>query len=373
MKLQHLIFILGTLLASSIHAEEIDSSDVVPAEVSGAIDDSTAGEPTPVTSRAQDVLKTDDNAISDLINVGLRIDPGLIIGSPIQQGFVINSVRLTLFGTSDRFDYRLSLGQTREFAAALIPQMTAVEAYVRGNAFKEPGEFDEYRLQAKIGMFTPSFHPYWSPDLSDVDINDYSLAHRDVLIGRDLGAELKYQNKEVGFSGGFGAFNGSGITTINSNNTKAFTVFLRQQMGTSQSNVAIGLSGYWLGQSTRGGVNFKSNALGMGYTELSLFDSRLKVVIEYFGGTFEDSTRRMTVSGGALWGWFQLFEGARLFARIETLSGSPVGNSLGFDHLVMGPIFDLNRSLKLFTHFETVKYEDGNTENQMIFRLRLNL
>lgn len=344
------------------------------AESEGADDASPAIEETPAEVKNVPVdLKSNEPDATELLNVGIRLDPGLTVGSPIQQGFLLNSARLTLFGTSDRFDYRLSLGQTREFSGALIPQMTPVEAYIRANAWREPGEFDEYRLQATFGMFTPSFHPYWSPDLSDIDVNDYSVAHRAVFIGRDLGAELKYQNRAAGFSGGIGAFNGSGITTINSNNTKAFTAFARTEWGRPGSSIAFGLSGYWLGQSSRGGVNFKSNTLALGYTEINILDSRLKFVMEYFGGVFEDSTRRLNISGGAVWSWFELWEGTRLFARVESLSSSPIGNSLGFDHLVVGPIFDLSRTLKLYTHFDTLKYEDGTSQSQVLFRLRLNL
>lgn len=317
----------------------------------------------------EDVLEPATNVLQ-LLKIGVRIDPGLSLGSPTQQGFALNSVRLSLSGDlNETFDYRLSFGQTREFSSALIPQITPVEAYLTA---KSPRFGILPALKARVGLFTPSFHPLWSPDLSDLDIIDYSAAHRDLFIGRDLGLEAAFSSSSTGFTLGGGIFNGIGPTTINSNSTKAFLGFVRQQWG-KESYFALGASGYWLGQSAIGSINYKANSMGLVYFDVNLARPGVRLVGEMLYGTFEDSTRTTRPSGGGVTAWAKIIEGIRLYLRYSEISSSPVGSGLGRQQWLGGPVFDLAPEIKLFAHYEVLRYSDRSIENQFLLRFRLNL
>ena len=348
-----------------VRAEDtpLDGPDEVPSEAQA-------------TAAIEDEKKAIDPVLlTEVLNIGLRMDPGFAVGSPVQQGFTLNSARVSLFGEMGLFDYRFSLGQTREFSGALLPQMTPVEAYLQASLLGASGPDRLPAVEGQIGMFTPTFHPLWSPDLSDVDVIDYSLVHREILLGRDLGAEVRFSAHAQSLVVGAGTFNGSGITAINSNNTKVFTGFVRKKWGEEGNAVqgALGFSGYLLLQSTPGSINHKSNSIQMLYGELALFHSQLKLMGEFYNGTFEDSTRLVDVFGGAVTAWIRFNDGIRLFTRFETLSAAPVGGGLGIRHLVMGPIFDLSEHIKLFAHFDYSSYSNQASETQLLVRFRLNL
>lgn len=308
----------------------------------------------------------------ELLNFGLRIDSSLSEGGPTDQGFSIPSVRLTGFGdVTDNLNYRLSLGQTREFSSAQLPQILPVEAYVDFISAKKT-DIDSSRLDWKGGMFTPSFNPWWTPDLSDIEMPDYLDTHRALFLSRDIGTELSYEFRPEGFKIGAGAFNGDGIVALNTNNSIAFTGFARELVHLAEEvTMEVGVSAYTLHQSSSGSINYKEDWAGDLYVDFNVTSIGLHVMGEGFLGNFQDSISNYNSQGGSLSVSLSLLEWLKVFGRFETLNEDPSNQGAYLNHFQIGPILKLDEAFKIYSFYEYYDHGDGNIENSFQIRARL--
>jgi hypothetical protein len=307
----------------------------------------------------------------DLLNFGLRIDSALSEGGPTDQGFSIPSIRLTAFGdVTDNFNYRLSFGQTREFSSAQLPQILPVEAYADYISAKR-GDTESSRLDWKAGMFTPSFNPWWTPDLTDIAMPDYLDSHRAMFISRDIGTEVSYEFKPEGFKAGVGLFNGNGIVALNSNNSKAFTAFLRETIPMGDASLEIGASAYGLFQATSGSINYIQNEVGDFYLDLNINSIGLNVMADAFAGNFQNSINVYNPVGGSASVSLDLLDWLKVFGRFETLSQDPANSGLTLLHFQVGPILKIVDQFTVYSFYEYYDHGDGNIENSFQIRARL--
>jgi len=309
---------------------------------------------------------------SERLGLGLRLDSAFSAGAPAQQGFAVPSVRVTLHGDiSTNASYRLSLGQTREFSTVMLPQILPVEAYIDIATGRNDGMSAESLLNWRIGMFTPTFNPWWTPDLTDVDLPDYHETHKQLFISRDLGTEISYEVRPGGLKFGAGAFNGNGIVALNSNSSKAFTGYLSQGIQFPGLKWTLGASGYTLVQSDPDSINYKSYLVGNVYSAFHFEKIALDLKVEFFAGSFRDSTQNFSSAGGAGTLYVGILPWLRLFTRGESVSNPVTTQFAQYRHFQIGPSFYLGEGLKAYTFYDYADSGTGHQENSFHIRLRL--
>lgn len=309
---------------------------------------------------------------ASILQVSSRLDVAFLAGGSIQQGFTLPSVRLTAAGsTGEVLHYRLSLGETREFSSAQLPQITPVEGYIE---LRSGGNATVPLFAWRVGMFTPEFSPWWTPDLSEVDMPDYHEIDRVLLLSRDLGAQLTVRPVGEKLKISAGVFNGTGIVTLNTNSSRAFTGNLELDLGTKHgTSFALGGAAYRVQQASAGSVNYRMNTVGSLYGKLDLFYGRLRLTGEVLGGQLVDSTGSSNPFGGAGTIDFGLWQAVRLFARAEGLQGSGIGNGL-LHHYQFGPVIELSRSCQAWLVYDYLDGEaPGSPQQQGILRFRLSV
>lgn len=108
-----------------------------------------------------------DDVEREQLAVSARFDLAFLTGNSVTQGFSLPSLRVSIYGdVTSILSYRVSVGQTREFTSALLPQLIPVEAYM--DLGSSDTRSKESRFSIRVGMFTPSQNPFWTPDLSDL-------------------------------------------------------------------------------------------------------------------------------------------------------------------------------------------------------------
>ena len=306
-----------------------------------------------------------------VLGFGARIDLAFQGGDPAEQGFSLPSVRLTAFGhAASFFGYRLSLGQTREFSTVALPQILPVEAYFHVDSDQHGrGRLPTLRLTA--GLFTPTLSPWWTPDLSALDVPDYALVHREVFIGRDLGAEVETEIFPDRLHVAVGVFNGIGPIATNSNNSRAYTGFVRGGVPVGELAVLVGAGGYLLSQSAPGNINFRKAWGGSAFLGIEWRSRGALLGVEVVGGDFEDNLRTVLARGAAALAFSPEFWSMRLFTRYESLSPAPsTGKALR--RFQIGPVYHPYPPLKAFFIFQIEDSNDGRIQSGML-RVRLDV
>lgn len=309
-----------------------------------------------------------------LLLVGLRLDAAYSGGGSVSQGFSIPSVRLTAWGQAgDLISYRFSLGQTREFSSVLLPQIMPVEAFIDFNSATAMDWDPKSRLTLRLGLFTPTFNPWWSPDLADIPmpIPDYQETHRALFLARDIGAEVQFEPIAQRLMFHVGLFNGSGIFSLNTNNSKAFTAGVRGNILFGPVKWTLGFSAMLHEQADPTSVNFRSDVVGNLFTSLELPGSDWRLTGEVFGGELNDSVRTAYPWGAAGTLFVPVVSGVRLFTRAEALRSSGIGN--GFvRNAQIGPILELHKAAHAYLFYQYLD-QGGSIENLGWLRLRLVL
>ena len=317
--------------------------------------------------------ETDETSVvteSRLLALSLRLDAAYSAGGPIVQGFYLPSVRLTASGDVTPFlDYRLSLGQTREYSTVLLPQMIPSEGYIDVKVPVEKGQGGVSPMSLRFGMFRPSLTPWWTPDLEALPLPDYNQTDQALFFGPDIGTELTFRSRDNGIELTIGAFNGSGITSLDSNNSRAFNGYLRKTFPLGASKLTLGLSGYALMQSTSDSINYKSDWIGTAFASLEIAPARVLVGLEVFDGGFSDSTGTTAPFGGAGFLTYGLNDWFRIFARVESVRSLPAGSTT-LSHYQLGPILQLDKAFNVFVLYDRVEQDTG-PENAALIRARL--
>ena len=302
------------------------------------------------------------------LHLGLRFDTEFFAGSPVAQGFSLPSVRVTAFGQALRhLDYRFSLGQTREFSSSLLPQMTPVEAFLHYDA-GEP--FVGQKIGFTFGMFTPTMNPWWTPDLTYLEIPDYNSVHRQLFLGRDLGAEMSWQMVPDRIEVVIGAFNGTGILGQNTNNGRAFNASIRAGVPVGPLRFILGTGAYDFQQGTRGGVNFRTNWVIDAFLSMR-WDTRLSLNVDGYLGNFEDNLTETRPRGGSGWVTVGLVDWLKLFGRYEQLDQAPTNGSLR--EIEAGPVFELSRVLTVWVLYQNENVGGAGGQSEGFIRARLIL
>lgn len=307
-------------------------------------------------------------AYLNILTVGARLDTAASIASPTYQGFSIPSVRLTAFGhTIPQVGYRLSLGQTREYSSVLLPQILPVEAYI--DLFPNRVAVEDEAVGFRIGMFTPLFNPWWTPDLSDIPFPDYQITHSALFISRDIGAEMTLPLLPEQLKLSLGIVNGNGIFGLNTNSSKAVTAQVVATFPIENSKIKLGWGGYTLKQATSGSVNYKSNWVSNFFAS---FESATVLLSgEAFFGSFTDSTRAVAPSGTAGALRVILLESFFVFIRVESLVNPPSGAS-PLNRIQAGPILTIGESLSVYGFFNHWRVGSSNQRSgELRFRLTI--
>lgn len=337
---------------------------------------------------APPLVKSDDSRVpteggllgayndSNLLLLGLRTDTSYFAGSVLQQGFALSSVRLTAWGSSgSHISYRFSIGQTREFSTVLLPQLTPVEAWVDFHTSSRADWNAHSRLNWRVGMFSPTFNPWWSPDLGDMQVlvPDYLQSHRALFLSRDLGTEITMEPVSDRVFLTAGVFNGNGIISYNTNAAKAFTFSAQTKIPIYESKLWFGVSAYMMDQADPASISFRNNGVWNIYTAWEYPRWKAWLAFEVFGGELNDSTRTAYPLGGAAMAQFRIFKGVRWFSRAEAARGTGRGGDNKLTSIQMGPVLDFHKTAQLFLLFHHNETEDRSNENYGYFRLRLQL
>lgn len=328
-------------------------------------------------NKAPDIVPTEMLSVpsssvaeTSLLNVGVRFDSQFIGGDPTQQGFSIPSARLTASGDATSYlSYRFSVGQTREFTSLSLPQLMPVEAYVQASNLPTGVVDSGSRVSLTMGLFTPSFNPWWTPDLTYLYIPDYAASHRMLFITRDIGAEITFAPLSDRVEFAIGAFNGNGIQSPNTNNARAFTGMARAAIPLGPVRWMLGAGAYQYSQSSRGSVNFRTQWTADLYTAFDYAPAGISLCGEVFLGEYEDSTRMLSPRGAAGMVTVGIVSWLKLFARYETLKSAPV-TGLGVRHFQAGPLFEPTPYLKIWGLYETTD-TGGGPESLGLIRVRL--
>lgn len=307
-------------------------------------------------------------AYLNILTIGARLDTAASISSPTYQGFSIPSIRLTAFGrTIPQVDYRLSLGQTREYSSVLLPQILPVEAYI--DLFPNRILVEEESVRFRIGMFTPLFNPWWTPDLSEIPFPDYQTTHSALFISRDIGAEVTLPLLPEQLKLSLGIVNGNGIFGLNTNSSKAVTAQVVATFPIENSKIKFGWGGYTLKQATQGSVNYKSNWVSNFFAS---FESATVLLSgEASFARFTDSTRAVTPFGTAGALRVKLLESFFVFIRGESLVNPPSGAS-GLNRIQAGPILTIGDSLSVYGFFNHLRVGSSNQRSgELRFRLTI--
>ena len=307
-----------------------------------------------------------------LLLIGLRMDAAYSGGGATTQGFSIPSVRLTAWGQAgDLISYRFSMGQAREFTSILLPTLIPVQAYIDFNSASAMDWDPKSRMTLRMGLFTPTYNPWWSPDLAEITLPDYNETHRALFVNRDIGAEVIYEpiaGHLMFFAGGF---NGSGIFSANTNNSRTFTGGVLGTIPIGSAKWAIGFSSYLRTQADSTNINYRADLIGNVYTSLELPESRFKLTAELFGGELNDSTRTAYPIGAAGSMMLPLFSAVRLFTRAEFLANSGTGTGY-IRNAQVGPVLELHKTTHAYLIYQYLD-TSGSIENMGWLRVRLVL
>ena len=354
-------------VAAPLSAPAATTTAVVPPSPS-APESGARSESVPDLSTQSSVTEHADDDERSLMAFSARVDAGYIQGNTVTQGFTIPSLRLSAHGdVTDVISYRLSFGETREFSTALLPQILPMEAYV---AFGHEPDKDSSsaRLTWRVGMFTPTLNPWWSPDLAYLNIPSYQQTQYALLLGPDIGTEVSFYPFGQSLQLTMGYFNGNGNYGLNVNDAKALTFFLKETIPAGRGRFVTGAGIYYQGQSLLGDDNYKSNWVGDAYAGWEV--GPLTLSLDLLGGTLTDSMGNSYPLGGAALTSIDFTHWLGLFARAEYLVHSPNDNGT-LEHGQIGPEIRLSDAVKAFVTYDYQQSDVAGVENSLQILLRL--
>lgn len=326
----------------------------------------------PLVKESKDILKGAPAPMEEtnLLEMFIFLDTSFSIGRSVYQGFEVSAARFGARGDIAPFaDYRFMAGQTKEFSSAQLTQLTVVDAWIRAHNGKRIGT--PPTMTWRVGMFTPSVNPWWSPDLVDLPaLPDYALNHEGILPNRDLGTEFLYRPFE-GVEVVAGIFNGSGITNLNTNNSRGFNGLLRGRLNLGGAYLEAGVGGYLQQQADSTSVNYINNAAGSFFLSLGDRQGAWWLAADITSGRIEDSIASNAALGAGLAALFDLGAPLHLFVRGEVLRYTPdsAGN---LERVQAGPMLVANEWLRAFLLYEYRRNASG-AESAADLQFRVSL
>lgn len=311
--------------------------------------------------------------VGKLLTVGARLDTSFSGGGAIQQGFSIPYFRLSAYGEAGKnIDYRLTLGQTREYSSAILPQMLPVEGYVdlATNPPREGETREGLDVRLRAGMMAPLYNPWWTPDLGELPMVEYHETHRALFVAREIGAELAVRPMGEKLTLAVGAFNGSGIVSLNTNNSKAFTTHVHGAFPVGGMKVGVGASVYLSEQSVPGAINYKKSSLVDYFTYLDILSLGVRLSVDAFATTFEEPSRTIRPNGFAAMANVRVYSWLSIFCRWESSTDSPLSGKIR--NFQIGPTAELSDYVKAFFIYQSLT-ANGSDQRMLQARLRLNI
>lgn len=364
-----LLSICSPAIGKSRSARQPAQDDEIKSTLDSINSSSGEGDSTLASPAGQSGLEEALSFIPSL-GFGLRLDSQYSGGGMLEQGFAIPSARLTAFGELDsHLRYRLSLGQAKEFSAVALPTMVPVEAYIDLLSAPEYGLSEFYRLRWRIGMFTPSFNPWWTPDLADLVLPEYHLLHTYLFLNRDIGTELVLMPfaERLTLFGGY--FNGTGIFGSNNSSARAATAGVRIGIPIGDVDLDLGGSGYYSEQSSPGTSTFRTRRLATVYLRARLRQDSAELTLETSFGRFDEALGNTAPTGTAGTLRFRVMPNLQIWGRAETMSGISLIQPT-IRRFQVGPIFNYGPSLTTYLLFEHL--DEGDLAQDMgIVRVRL--
>jgi len=325
----------------------------------------------PDSMEAESKISVEQPQPTNSLGFNVRIDAAYSGGGAVYQGFSIPSVRLSGFGEIGKnLNYRLSLGQTREFSTASLAQVLPVEAFVVLSVNPNIVE-TKTNLRLKAGLFSPSFNPIWTPDLSYINVPDFNETHRALFLGREAGAEAIFEPFKNWVEIAVGAFNGTGVFAQNTNNANAFTAYLRLNIPFQSWTMFLGTGNYFLTQASVGSVNYKSTRVNDVFFGVEIPDRNTQLYIDGFTSDFEDSVKNIKPVGGSAVLNLGINKWLGLFGRYEYSSHSPILSGC-VRQFQAGPEIYFDPSVKSFINYTELE-TGGTKERSLSVRLRVNI
>ncbi len=379
--LSHLCFLLLAFCSISLAAEEteIPSQEATTVVTPPAVTEiKETNEIKEEIQKETTEVKNEEVTIKEIpswLAMALAFDVGFTAGTPSQQGFSIPFFRLNASGDITPWvSYSIKLGQTREVSSSMLPQLLPTEVKVNLSTLeKKMRKLDSQgNFGADVGMFIPTFNPFWSKDLNEMEIPAYSTAQAVIFLPQDIGVEFFYEKPLQDFKATLGVFNGSGNFSLNTNNSRAVIASLSKGISLGSSRVTLGTSGYLLNQSSDGTLNYKSYQLIHAYLNLQTWQDRFLFGVEYSTGNFNDSSQRTRSTEFAFVTEATLSESVSLFGRYEKMEAAPKGDYDDFAHLQVGPVIKIVPQAKLFIYWD-YHYYQGPSLSAYYAKLRVSL
>lgn len=369
------VFVLAlSSIAPGAPEEKPNSSETSPViQKSEKVEEQVeAPAPSPALSNPSLSESTQSNVLkpSNSLGFNVRIDAAYSGGGSVYQGFSIPSIRLSGFGEVGKYlDYRLSVAQTREFSRSSLAQILPAEAYVVLSL--NPNVTDtKTNLRLKAGLFSPSFNPVWTPDLSYLNIPDFNETHRALFLFREVGAEIHLEPFKKWLEIAVGAFNGTGIFAQNTNNSRALTAHLKLNIPFQKWTMSLGTGNYFLNQANVGEVGYKSITVSDLFLGVEIPDWNTQLYIDGFSSHFDHISGLNPVGGSAVLN-LGLTSWLGLFGRYEYATESPVLSGC-IRQFQLGPVIYFDPAVKSFVTYGELE-TGGSKERTMMIRLRLSV
>ncbi len=281
---------------------------------------------------------------SNMPSLFLKTDLGFRAFDPTDQGFSLKHLRFGVKGDlNEQVSYHFSIGTVREFSSVLLPQLITEEAFI---------VFGEEFIKGKFGIFSPFLNSFWSTELLDSPLPSYSKVHEELLIKRDIGVELSSLINNINFT--LGAFNGSGIISLNSTNSKLFTVSFSPNFQIGDHYLKSGFSVYYLSQS-QGQDNYIEKIIG------NLFlDWKYNIITSYVDlmyGKLSDNSRLSDAFGSTFFFMIRIFDFIDPFINIGFLDSK---NTKSLKIYQVGSKLDFINKVNFFIYYELMAYPSSN-------------
>jgi hypothetical protein len=157
---------------------------------------------------------------------------------------------------------------------------------------------------------------------------------------------------------------------MNTNNARAFHVFVTTQTKWKRTRFLAGSAAHTFRQSSPGGANYRDCWTVDFFLAFEFEELDVRMEADAFLGAFIDNNRGFYPNGWASSFYFPLF-GNKLLVRAEWLNASPAHEGHTFKQFQAGPVFTPSRNITVFV---TEQYaEPGHPAGEVATFIRARL
>lgn len=258
------------------------------------------------------------------------IDFQFTTNGPVQQGFAIPRLFAGVSGQiNSHVNYVVAAAEARQSSSLqlpfLVPKMVSL-SFTR---------LADSPSTVRVGLFRPWLNPEWSEIRTEFP--DYLGIHSQLLLSDEMGVEGVYA-LDTGIDVGVGMTNGNGLIALNTNNSRAFHLFVRSPKRSDDQHMWWGASLYSYRQSTQGAANYRGQWVGNVFIDAFAPTYDITAGIEFIWGGFVDNFNSYAPQGWAA-NMFVPFLGSKLMLRAEQLINSPSYGGNSYKRFEIGPVF----------------------------------